>query len=202
MVEAAPSCGIATLTVYAFSSDNWKRPPEEVNGLMNLLGDYLEGETPRLLANGVRLTVIGRRDRLPSRLLTAIADAEHATSTGHQLHLQLAIDYSAREAILRATERATERPITLDAFAELLGQSKPVDLLIRTGGEQRLSDFLLWECAYAELVFTNCMWPEFNAVELRKAVSEFHLRDRRFGAVKVTSGPTLNATSGRDRWLH
>ncbi len=204
VVEAAHSCGVAILTAYAFSSDNWKRPPEEVNGLMNLLAAYLEGETPRLLANGVRLSVIGRRDRLPSRLLKAIAGAENATSTGNRLHLQLAIDYSAREAILRASERVACQPITQEAFEELLGQSKPVDLLIRTGGEQRLSDFLLWECAYAELVFTKCMWPEFDAVELRKAVSEFHLRDRRFGTVKLASEPTVHVTStpGRDRWLH
>ena len=205
VVEAAPSCGIATLTTYAFSSDNWKRPQDEVEGLMALLAAHLESETPRLRENGVRLSVIGRRDRLPSRLLTAIAAAEEATSAGARLHLRLAIDYSAREAILRATERAQSRPLTLAAFEELLGPGKPVDLLIRTGGEQRLSDFLLWECAYAELVFTKCMWPEFNAVELRKAVSEFRLRDRRFGALKFPAKPEVNTAPRpvrRERWLH
>ena len=205
VVEAAPSCGIAILTAYAFSSDNWKRPQEEVEGLMLLLAGHLESETPRLRENGVRLSVIGRRDRLPPQLLAAILDAETATSAGHRLHLRLAIDYSAREAILLATERAVFRPLTLAAFEELLGPTKPVDLLIRTGGEQRLSDFLLWECAYAELVFTACMWPEFNALELRKAVSEFRLRDRRFGALKPPPEPEPNAMPKplrSERWLH
>lgn len=203
VIEAAPSCGITTLTTYAFSSDNWKRPPEEVDGLMVLMAGHLESETPQLCANGVRLSVIGRRDRLPSRLLTAIAAAEDATRAGTRLHLQLAIDYSAREAIVRASQRAICQPMALEAFAELLGQSEPVDLLIRTGGEQRLSDFLLWECAYAELVFTKCMWPEFNAVELRKAVSQFHLRDRRFGTVKASAEPKVKVKFiSRDRWLH
>ena len=205
VVEAAPSCGIATLTTYAFSSDNWKRPAEEVEGLMALLAAHLESETPRLRENSVRLSVIGRRDRLPSRLLTAIGAAEDATRTGDRLHLRLAIDYSAREAILRATERAVLRPLTFAAFEELLGPTKPVDLLIRTGGEQRLSDFLLWECAYAELFFTKCMWPEFNAAELRKAVSDFRLRERRFGALKFPPQPEVS-TAPRpvrsERWLH
>ena len=198
VVEAAPACGIATLTAYAFSSDNWKRPPEEVNALMALLASYLENETPRLLTNSVRLSVIGRRDRLPPQLLNAITAAEQATSTGNRLHLQLAIDYSAREAILRAAAHATGQPVTQETFAELLGQTKPVDLLIRTGGEQRLSDFLLWECAYAELLFTKCMWPDFNAAELREAVTEFHRRDRRFGALNLPA----DATPKQHRWLH
>ena len=195
VAEAAPDCGITTLTTYAFSSDNWKRPLEEVDGLMALLADYLDGETARLLANGVRLSMIGRRDRLPARLLRAIVAAESATSAGERLHLRIAIDYSARESILRATERAGGRPVTLEIFEELLGQSKPVDLLIRTGGEQRLSDFLLWECAYAELVFTKCMWPDFNGVELRNSVTEFRRRDRRFGGLPVSCEPEIQACS-------
>ena len=202
VVEAAPACGIITLTAYAFSSDNWKRPPEEVNALMALLASYLEDETPRLLTNAVRLSVIGRRDRLPPQLLHAITTAEQATSTGHRLHLQLAIDYSARESILRAAQLAAGQPITQEAFAELLGQTKPVDLLIRTGGEQRLSDFLLWECAYAELVFTKCMWPDFNATELRNAIAEFHRRDRRFGALNIPSETVPTITTKQHRWLH
>jgi undecaprenyl diphosphate synthase len=204
VIEAAPSCGITTLTTYAFSSDNWKRPPEEVNGLMSLIAGYLEEETARLVANCIRLSVIGRRDRLPSRLLRAIAAAEESTRAGTRLHFQLAIDYSGRDSILRATERAARQPMTREIFEELLGHSRPVDLLIRSGGEQRLSDFLLWECAYAELVFTKCMWPDFTATELRKAVVEFHLRDRRFGTVNVTSEPRARTISSvvRDRWLH
>jgi undecaprenyl diphosphate synthase len=204
VIEAAPSCGIAILTAYAFSSDNWKRPSEEVNSLMTLMAGYLEEETPRLLANGVRFSAIGRRDRLPSRLLTAVTDAEAATAGGTGLHLRLAIDYSARDAILRAAKLAAGQPLTPEAFEKLLGGSKPVDLLIRTGGEQRLSDFLLWECAYAELVFTQCMWPEFDTLELRKAVSEFYRRDRRFGAVGIAHEPEVKTASApfRDRWLH
>jgi undecaprenyl diphosphate synthase len=198
VVEAAPGCGVGILTAYAFSSDNWKRPIEEVNGLMALLAWHLESETPRLLANGVQLSVIGRRDRLPARLIEAINAAESATRAGAGLHLRLAVDYSAREAILRATEQVAGLPVTRERFEELLGQSRPVDLLIRTGGEQRLSDFLLWECAYAELVFAKCMWPEFDAVELRRAVSEFRRRDRRFGAIPI---PSAAARMGDDRWL-
>jgi undecaprenyl diphosphate synthase len=196
VVEAAPGCAISTLTTYAFSADNWKRPNEEVCGLMELIAAYLENETPRLADGGVRLSVIGRRDRLPARLLGAILTAEHATHSNTGLHLQLAIDYSARDAILRAARDAA----TLDRFEELLGRNQPVDLLIRTGGEQRLSDFLLWECAYAELVFTKCMWPEFGPLDLESAVAEFRRRDRRFGAVPVTS-QAVEAFRSDDRWL-
>ena len=166
IVEAAPSFGVGVLTAYAFSSDNWKRPVEEVDALMVLLAWYLDEETPRLLADGVRLSVIGRRDRLPAPLTRAIDSAEAATRAGCRLHLRLAIDYSAREAILRATEQCGGSNVTRERFEQLLGQTHPVDLLIRTGGEQRLSDFLLWECAYAELVFTKRMWPDFRGEDL------------------------------------
>ncbi len=183
IVEAAPSLGIATLSAYAFSADNWKRPPEEVSGLMALLAWYLEGETPRLIASGVRLSVIGRRDRLSVSLLETIDRAEAATRRCSGLHLRLAVDYSSREAIASAAGR----------FEEML----PVDLLIRTGGEQRLSDFLLWECAYAELFFTRRMWPEFDEKDLRDAMRDFLRRERRFGGV-----PTAVAPEARhERWL-
>jgi undecaprenyl diphosphate synthase len=178
IVEAAPAQGIETLTVYAFSSDNWKRPPEEVAALMYLLARYLEEETPRLKADGVRLSVIGRRDRLPATVLAAIVRAEEETECGERLRLRLAIDYSAREAILRASEN-----VTRERFEQVLAEAPQVDLLIRTGGEQRLSDFLLWECAYAELIFTQKMWPDFDAGDLRRSLSEFHRRERRFGEV-------------------
>ena len=185
IVEVAPSQGIETLTVYAFSSDNWKRPPAEVAALMELLAWYLENEIPRLKVDGVRLSVIGRRDRLPATLLAAIVRAEEETETCARLWLRLAIDYSAREAILRASEN-----VTRERFEELLREAPQVDLLIRTGGEQRLSDFLLWECAYAELIFTPRMWPDFDASDLRRSLNEFHRRERRFGAVL-----------SQDRWL-
>jgi len=190
VVEAAPGLGVGTLTLYAFSSDNWQRPPREVGALMRLFRSYLASETARLIENGVRLSVIGRRDRLPDVLARAIAGAEAATAGGTRLHLRLAIDYSAREAILRAAELAAGRPVDRDAFQALLGvavgatePAPDVDLLVRSGGEQRLSDFLLWECAYAELWFTPRMWPDFDAATLAEAVAEFRHRDRRFGRV-------------------
>jgi undecaprenyl diphosphate synthase len=195
IVEAAPAFGIGTLTAYAFSADNWKRPAEEVGALMMLLAAYLEDETPRLLANHVRLSVIGRRDRIPAKLHETIDFAEEATRSRTRLHLRLAIDYSAREAILRASERAGGTPVTCERFEELMGHPQPVDLLIRSGGEQRLSDFLLWECAYAELVFSKRMWPDFGAGDLRQALNEFRSRQRRFGGIPV---PRQDA---HERWL-
>ncbi|MBY0502648.1 MAG: di-trans,poly-cis-decaprenylcistransferase [Bryobacteraceae bacterium] len=164
-IHAAPGLGIRTLSLYAFSSDNWKRPAAEVAGLMALLGEFVVRETASLIQNGVRLTFIGRRDRLSAALAASLAEAESATAAGARLHLRIALDYSAREAITR-------------------GEVGPdVDLLIRTGGEQRLSDFLLWECAYAELLFVPQYWPDFSPADLAAAVSEFGKRERRFGAV-------------------
>jgi len=177
VVEAAPSLGISLLTLYAFSADNWRRPPREVSALMKLLGRYLETETARCLTNGVRLEAIGRRDRLPPSLVRMLEESERRTSAGRTLTLRLALDYSSREAILDAARQSP----TAEGFSRLLGPD--VDLLIRTSGEQRLSDFLLWECAYAEIVFTQRMWPEFDASDLAAAVEDFHRRDRRFGAV-------------------
>ena len=164
-VKAAPALGIRTLSLYAFSADNWKRPAAEVAGLMALLGEFIARETAALAAQGVRLAFIGRRDRLTPALIEALAEAEAATSAGTRLELRIALDYSARVAIER-------------------GEVGPdVDLLIRTGGEQRLSDFLLWECAYAELLFVPQYWPDFSGEDLAAAVSEFARRDRRFGAL-------------------
>jgi len=179
IVEAAPAAGIDILTLFAFSSDNWRRPPTEVDALMRLLWVYMARETPRCIQNGVRLEVIGRRDRLAPALCSAIARVEAATAQGTRLHLRIAVDYSARDAILAAARGLPE--LSLDALGSALGP--PVDLLIRTGGEHRLSDFLLWECAYAELVFTRTMWPDFSAQDLTAAVREFRGRERRFGTV-------------------
>jgi undecaprenyl diphosphate synthase len=200
IVEAAPNSGIAVLTVYAFSSDNWKRPPLEVEALMTLLGCYLASETPRCVANGIRMSIIGRRDRLPDSLRLAIDDAELRTLHCSRLTLRLAIDYSARDAILYASNRAASENaagagLTRERFEELLGETPPVDILIRTGGEQRLSDFLLWECAYAELVFTNRMWPEFTPFDLRSALRQCARRERRFGAIPQPPAPV------HDHWL-
>lgn len=191
IVEAAPGLGIGTLTLYAFSSDNWGRPPREVSALMRLFRAYLASETARCVETGVRLCVIGRRDRLGGALLRQIQAAEAATCNGDRLLLRLAIDYSARDVLLRAAALAAGEEVDRDGFAALLaramGNAEPapdVDLLIRTGGEQRLSDFLLWESAYAELYFTPRMWPEFGAAALGEAVDWFHRRERRFGRLK------------------
>jgi undecaprenyl diphosphate synthase len=178
-VEAAPGLGVSVLTLYAFSADNWRRPAREVSALMKLLGHYLVRETDRCIDNGVRLQAIGRRDRLPAALVSLLEDAERRTAHGSKLHLRLAIDYSSRQAILDAVRR--DRAITEEGFSKSLGPD--VDLLIRTSGEQRLSDFLLWECAYAEMIFTRRMWPEFSGEDLASAIEEYHGRDRRFGAV-------------------
>jgi len=192
IVEAAPDCGVGTLTLYAFSADNWRRPSREVALLMRLFRRYLVSEVARCVTNGVRMRIIGRRDRIPAELLRAITAAEQATRHGRTLDLRIAVDYSSRDAILRAARKLSANGDTPDReeFSEILsrvdhgvGASRDVDLLIRTGGEQRLSDFLLWECAYAELYFTRRMWPDFSAVDLREAVEEFQARERRFGAV-------------------
>jgi undecaprenyl diphosphate synthase len=179
-VEAAPDLGVTVLTLYAFSEDNWSRPSREVSALMKLLGHYLTQETGRCIANGVRLEAIGRRDRLPAALVGLLEDSERRTAKGRRLRLRLAIDYSSRHAILDAARRASGN-FSEERFCSLVGPD--VDLLIRTSGEQRLSDFLLWECAYAEMVFTTRMWPDFNGGDLAEAVAEFRRRDRRFGAV-------------------
>ena len=184
-VEAAPDLGIGTLTVYAFSSDNWQRPAAEVSALMKMFHSYLRREQADCVKNGVRVSVIGRRDRLPRMLLPVIESAEKATAAGKKLHLRIAVDYSARGAILKAARKLKSKA-TREDFAAALG-GLDVDLLIRTGGEKRLSDFLLWECAYAELVFTPVMWPDFSASDLGAAVAEFHSRERRFGAVPAAA---------------
>ena len=179
IVEAAPDLGIGILTLFAFSSDNWRRPAAEVDALMRLMARYLEEETGRCAAQGVRVEVIGRRDRLGGNLSAAISRAEAATAAGNRLWLRIAVDYSARDAILAAARGLKE--LSFDALSKALGP--PVDLLIRTGGERRLSDFLLWESAYAELVFSRTTWPDFTAADLAAAVREFRGRERRFGAV-------------------
>ena len=194
LVEAAPAEGIATLTVYAFSADNWKRPKDEIEDLLRLFLAYLVQECRALAKAGVRLTVIGRRDRLTPRIVRAIEDAEAMTAGGTRLHLRLAIDYSSRDALAYAAAAAAvtgspsrERIAAhLGSGRGLPGEVLDVDLLIRAGGEQRLSDFLLWECAYAELWFTDAMWPEFNASLLAQAIAEFRGRDRRFGGLAAS----------------
>ena len=238
VVEAAPDLGVSALTLYTFSSDNWKRPVEEVVLLMGLLGSYLRSEREALTEKGVRLIVIGRRDRLDPALLTEIDATEAATSGGARLLLRLAIDYSSRDLMVRALRSVAAAAAAAGRAGDLrvaggaglagaaglaggaglvreageaapageagppelereqfaahlghamhaLGPAPDVDLLIRTGGERRLSDFLLWECAYAELLFTARMWPDFDGRDLAEAVNDYRARDRRFGNVSV-----------------
>ena len=210
VVESAPGLGIGVLTLFAFSADNWQRPRPEVAALMRLLRGYLRTETVRAVEKGVRVSVIGRRDRLAPSIVRAIRRAEHATLGGPRLHLRIALDYSARESIARAARGwARAGSPSLDLLARMIAQSSDgpavpdVDLLIRTGGEQRLSDFLLWECAYAELYFTERTWPDFQAADLAAALAEFRRRERRFGRLP---GPTPAAAEDRPRstreWLH
>jgi undecaprenyl diphosphate synthase len=191
VVEAAPKQGVATLTLYAFSSDNWQRPKTEVSALMALLRFYLASEVESLVRNGVRLSVIGRRDRLPDGLSDAIGRAEAATASGDVLHLRIAVDYSARDAILKAAAKAAGMGnLTRETFSQLVTgepELRDVDLVIRTSGEKRLSDFLLWESAYAELHFTETMWPDFEAQDLAEALTSFHRRERRFGGLQPVS---------------
>lgn len=190
-VESAPAYGITTLTLYAFSADNWRRPHHEVDNLMCLLQKYVDAEGASLTAGGVRFNVIGRRDRIPGSLGRSIALVEESTSEGTALHLRIAIDYSAREALLTAAGRVSGGiPPTREVFEQSLceaihapGGTRDVDLLIRTGGEHRLSDFLLWESAYAELYFTDVPWPDFGEADLASAVRAFAARDRRYGGI-------------------
>lgn len=192
IIEAAPDLGIGILTLYAFSSDNWSRPEREVRTLFRLFRAHLRWETGRMVREGVRLRVIGRRDRLPHDLVASIAEAEAATAGGRRLLLRLAVDYSARGIILEAIRSAIGSGKTSEGdMAELIGHAMndvgptvDVDLLIRTGGERRLSDFLLWESAYAELLFTDKLWPEFTGADLRAAIEDFRGRDRRYGRLQ------------------
>ena len=188
VVRAAPSLGVRALTLYAFSADNWKRPPLEVEVLMRLFRRHLLTETRRLAEHGARLTILGRRDRLSNGMRELIARAEAETANGTVLDLRIAIDYSARDEIARAARALVERgaAITRDAIDAALGTAPSLDLVIRTGRERRLSDFLLWESAYAELHFTDVMWPDFTAAHLERAVADFHSRTRRFGALAAS----------------
>ena len=207
IVTSAPALGVDVLTLYAFSSDNWKRPPAEVSGLMRLFERYLRVEARELQRAGVRLTVIGRRDRIPPALRRRMEAVEHTTRHGSRLWLRLAIDYSSREALRRAAEATWALPVwSREAFdcRVASGRGEPsdtpdVDLLVRTGGEQRLSDFLLWECAYAEFWFTKTRWPAFGAAELGAAIEAFSGRVRRFGGLGTektqTSKPQITPIS-------
>ncbi|MBL8859632.1 MAG: di-trans,poly-cis-decaprenylcistransferase [Planctomycetes bacterium] len=195
IVAAAAALPIERLTLFALSADNWNRPAGEIDAILELMRVWLTSKTEECVANHVRLSVIGRRDRLPSPLVAAIEHAECATADQSKLHVRLAVDYSARDAIVRAARRFNvqaaldgardgfERTLAVTCHANDL--PRDVDLLVRTGGEQRLSDFLLWECAYAELFFSPRSWPDFTAADLEAALVEFRGRNRRFGGLSA-----------------
>jgi undecaprenyl diphosphate synthase len=189
VIQSAPHLGIHTLTLFALSSANWKRPKGEIDAILGILREYLLEETEHCMDEGIRLSIIGRRDRVPGVLRDAIAEAEALTAKGTRLHLRLAIDYSARQTIYQAASKFYKvKDLSSDAFAEVLsevqrGGSTEVDLLIRTGGEQRISDFLLWECAFAELIFLEKRWSDFSPADLREAILEFEKRERTRGAL-------------------
>ena len=189
-VLAAADQGIRCVTLFAFSSANWRRPSLEVGGLMRVFRWFFDRASETYDARGVRVRAIGRRDRLPRGLVSSIVRAERATELGRRLLVRVAVDYSSRASILNAAAAAhAGTPPVTAAFTQLLAvdledeASRDVDLIIRTGGEHRLSDFLLWESAFAELVFLDCLWPDFTAGDLASAVTEFHRRERRFGGV-------------------
>jgi undecaprenyl diphosphate synthase len=191
-LTAAAELGISYLTLFGFSSENWKRPSDEVDDLMSLLRVYLRGEIAELHRQGVRVRIIGDRTRLAPDIVTLIVNAEQLTAENSRLNLIVALSYGGRHDIVQAARRLAGEaaagrlaPDRIDEaqFAGHLytaGIPDP-DLLIRTSGEQRISNFLLWQTAYTELVFVDTLWPDFGASDLEKAVREFHGRDRRYG---------------------
>jgi len=192
-VAASVELGIRYLTLFGFSSENWKRPPREIDDLMGLLRHYLRGEVAELHKNGVRVRVIGERDKLAPDIVTLIENAENLTRGNERLHLSIALNYGGRAEIALAARRLAEDvaagklapdEIDEDVFAaKLLTSDIPdPDLLIRTSGEQRISNFLLWQSAYAELVFTETLWPDFAKDDLERALRDYHGRERRYGA--------------------
>jgi undecaprenyl diphosphate synthase len=191
-IEAAGDAGIGWLTLFAFSSENWHRPAEEVQDLTLLMRHYLSTEVSRLAREGVRLRIIGERERFGEETVRAIAAAEAATAQGTRLNLNVALSYGGRAEIAAAAREIARRaaagtldPASIDerSFGNFLGTAgmPDPDLIIRTSGEQRISNFLLWQAAYAEFVFQDVLWPDYGAQHLGAAVAEFARRERRYG---------------------
>jgi undecaprenyl diphosphate synthase len=187
-VEAAIDLGVKSLCVYAFSTENWARPVDEIESLMEILGETIERELPDLQRQGVRTRFIGRRDRAPENLRRRMERLEEATATNDRLLLWIAFDYGGRAELVEAARRLVEDSLTPDEIDEAAYAARldapdvpNIDLLVRTSGEQRISNFLLWHAAYAELVFTDTLWPDFDEGDLRRALDEFARRQRRFG---------------------
>ena len=189
VVRVAPDKGIEVLSLYVFSRENWRRPDDEVAGLLGLIDGAVRQHTDELVAQGVRVRVIGRLHEAPADIVRSIREAEEKTRGGERMALNIAFNYSGRAEIIDATRAmiaagVAAHEIDEDRFAEHLytaGQPDP-DLIIRTGGEQRTSNFLLWQGAYAELVFTTTLWPDFGEADLDAAIGEFAQRQRRYGA--------------------
>jgi undecaprenyl diphosphate synthase len=192
-VEMAARSDIETLTLYAFSSANWSRPPAEIAALMHLFGQYLFTETHRCVEQSIRLNVIGRRDRLSENLLRSIEQSERSSAGGSGMLLRIAVDYSSQYSIVEAARRARHDAVMnseefhglLNAVDHCRYPVSEVDLLIRTGDERRLSDFLLWESAFAELHFSDCLWPDFDDLRFRRALEDYRGRQRRFGGLSA-----------------
>jgi undecaprenyl diphosphate synthase len=195
-VEAAARADVKVLTLYAFSSANWARPAAEITALMHLFGQYLFTETRRCMEQSIRINVIGRRDRLGENLLRSIEQSERLSAPGERMLMRIAVDYSSQYSVVEAARRggAGGENLTAADFHRLLHEVDhcaysvgEVDLLIRTGNERRLSDFLLWESAFAELHFSDCLWPDFDEQRFRSALEDYHGRQRRFGGVSANT---------------
>jgi len=197
-IEAACRLEIPVLTLFAFSSENWKRPRQEVETLFRLFLRYVDSELEALVKNGIRLSAFGRRDRMPASVVKALARAESKTAAGARLHLRLALDYGSRHEVVEAARSLARRVIRGDlelenideaCFTRILAPHEvpDPDLVIRTAGERRLSNFLLWQAAYAELHFCERLWPDFGEPDLQDALADYHARTRKFGALPVVS---------------
>lgn len=192
IVEASRSLGIKALTLYSFSAENWKRPKKEIDNLMGLLHEYLEKKYKKLMDNNIRLNAIGRLEELPSKVKDKLFDVMKKTSGNNAMTLTLALNYGARQEIVDAAVKLAEKSkkgeidsgdITESMFADLLyTRGLPeLDLVIRTSGEMRLSNFLLWQASYAEIYVTEKLWPDFEKVDLKKAIADYRKRERRYG---------------------
>ena len=204
VVEAAAKSGIKYLTLFGFSSENWSRPESEIKELMRLLRTYLRSETAELHKSGIRLRVIGDRSAFDADIVDLIDNAERLTADNRKITLVMALNYGGRNDILHAANALADyaarekRKLSQEEVEALFPQFLMTagipdpDLMIRTSGEQRISNFLLWPCAYTEFVFTDTLWPDFNQKDLDQAIAEYNNRDRRYGGVKVKSQPTNN----------
>lgn len=205
-VQAAPDLGVRCLTVFGFSTENWSRPAEEVSDLMGLVRSYVASDLKRLERAGVRVRVLGRRTGLPADIAAIIDRAEASTAHNDKFLLQVAFNYGGRSDIVDAAQRHIDRVLAGEAAGPLdeatleqglsTAGAPPVDVIVRTSGEQRLSNFLLWEAAYAELVYQNVLWPDYGAEALADAVEQYRNRDRRFGGrsgAVVTAAPVFAA---------